>query len=183
MLTACGAKSEGGKQEVNASVDNNIPLEAAHDNQSLESMLEHIDAENEINDAAKPSAEAKLVDGEEHEADDFLYTTDEVADDKMDEEQTGNSESTNIDGIRPEFREAMNAYEAFYDEYCDFMKKYSENPTNLKLLAQYVDMMSKAEKTNKAFENWDEKEMNNEELKYYLEVNNRVMQKILDTAG
>ena len=70
----------------------------------------------------------------------------------MDEEQTGNSESTNIDGIRPEFKEAMNAYEAFYDEYCDFMKKYSENPTNLKLLAQYVDMMSKTEGMNKAFD-------------------------------
>ena len=25
-------------------------------------------------------------------------------------------------GIRPEFKEAMDAYEAFYKDYCDFMK-------------------------------------------------------------
>ncbi len=88
-----------------------------------------------------------------------------------------------IDGMRPEFKEAMDAYEAFYTEYCDFMAEYSENPTDLKLLAKYSEMLIKVEEMNEAFEAWDEDELNNEELKYYLDVNNRVMKMLLDVAG
>lgn len=87
------------------------------------------------------------------------------------------------DGIRPEFKEAMDSYEAFYTEYCEFMKEYSENPTDLTLLAKYADMLAKAEEMNKAFETWDEDELSNEELKYYLDVNNHVMKMLVDVAG
>ena len=87
------------------------------------------------------------------------------------------------DGIRPEFKEAMDSYEAFYTEYCEFMKSYSENPTDLTLLAQYADMLAKADEMNEAFEAWDEDDLNSEELKYYLDVNNRVMQMLVDVAG
>lgn len=86
------------------------------------------------------------------------------------------------DGIRAEFKEAMDSYEAFYTEYCEFMKEYSENPTNLTLLAKYVDMLVKAEEMNEAFEAWDEDELSNEELKYYLGVNNRIMKMLVDIA-
>lgn len=87
------------------------------------------------------------------------------------------------DGIRPEFKEAMDSYEAFYTEYCAFMKEYSENPIDLTLLSKYSDMLIKAEEMNEAFEAWDEDELNNEELKYYLDVNNRVMKMLVDVAG
>ena len=92
-----------------------------------------------------------------------------------------NSNSSNE--IRPEFKEAMDSYEAFYTEYCEFMKKYSENPTDLTLLAKYADMLVKAEEMNEAFEEWDEDDLNSEELKYYLDVNNRVMKMLVDVAG
>ena len=87
------------------------------------------------------------------------------------------------DGIRPEFKEAMDSYEAFYTEYCEFMKEYSENPTDLTLLTKYSDMLIKVEEMNKAFEEWDEDELNNEELKYYLDVNNRVTQMLIDVTS
>ena len=88
-----------------------------------------------------------------------------------------------IDGMRPDFKEAMDSYEAFYDEYCEFMTEYKEDPTNLTLLAQYGELLVKEEKMVKAFEEWDEEDMNDAELKYYLEVNNRVLQKLADVAG
>ena len=97
------------------------------------------------------------------------------------------TQSENIDdatdGIRSEFKEAMDSYEAFYTEYCEFMKEYSENPTNLTLLAKYADMLVKAEEMNEAFEAWDEDELSTEELKYYIDVNNRVMKMLVDVAG
>ena len=96
--------------------------------------------------------------------------------------QTEVENESSPDGIRPEFREAMDSYEAFYTEYCEFMESYSENPTDLTLIAQYADMLVKAEEMNKAFEAWDEDDLSSEELKYYLDVNNRVMQMLVDVA-
>lgn len=87
-----------------------------------------------------------------------------------------------VDGMRPEFKEAMDSYEAFYDKYCDFMKKYAENPSDLTMLAESADMMSKAADVSEKFDAWDEEEMNDTELKYYLEVNARVAQKLLEVS-
>ena len=90
------------------------------------------------------------------------------------------TEAASTGGIRPEFKEAMDAYEAYYDEYCDFMVSYQKNPTDLKLVAQYGQLLTRMAEVNEAFEKWDESEMNNDELKYYLEVNSRVTQKLLE---
>ncbi len=83
-----------------------------------------------------------------------------------------------VDGMRPAFKEAMDAYEAFYNEYCDFLSKYAQNPTDFSLLGQYAGMLSKAGEMDKAFEEWDEDDLNGKELQYYLEVNSRVLQKL-----
>lgn len=88
-----------------------------------------------------------------------------------------------IDGMRPEFKEAMDAYEAFYKEYCELLKKYTENPTDFSILGKYADMLTKADEVDKAFQKWDESDLNSDELKYYLDVNNRVMKMVVDVAG
>ena len=94
-----------------------------------------------------------------------------------------NKDNYDSDEIRPEFKEAMDAYEAFYDEYCDLLSKYYANPTDMSLLTQYTELMSKAVDMDEAFAKWESEDLNNEELKYYLEVNNRVIQKLLDVTG
>lgn len=93
------------------------------------------------------------------------------------------TELANDTGIDPEFQAAMDAYEAFYAEYCEFLKKYKENPTDLTLLAKYASMLSKAEEMDKTFEAWNEDDLNSEELKYYLDVNNRVMKMLVDVMS
>lgn len=87
-----------------------------------------------------------------------------------------------VDGMRPEFKEAMDSYETYYDAYCDFMKKYKENPTDLKLIAEYSDMVSQLNEMSEKFEAWNEDEMNATELKYYLGVSSRITQKLLEVA-
>ena len=87
-----------------------------------------------------------------------------------------------VDGMRPEFKEAMDSYEAFYDEYCDIMKKYTENPSDMELLTSYADMLTKATEMSEKFEAWEENALNDTELKYYLDVNNRVTKKLLDVS-
>ena len=85
-----------------------------------------------------------------------------------------------INGMRPDFVEAMDAYEEFYMEYCDFLEEYNKNPSNLTLLAKYTELMTKATEMDQAFDKWENNDLNNEELKYYLDVHNRVMQRLLD---
>ena len=88
-----------------------------------------------------------------------------------------------IDGMRPDFKEAMDAYEAFYKEYCELLKKYTANPTDFSILGQYANMLTKADEVDKAFKKWDESDLNSEELKYYLDVNNRVLKMMVDVTG
>lgn len=97
--------------------------------------------------------------------------------------ETPQEEPETIDGMRPEFKEAMDSYEAFYDEYCEFMKKYSENPSDLSLLAEYAEMMSRLAEMDEQFEAWEDEDLNTEEMKYYLEVSSRIAAKLLDVAG
>ena len=37
----------------------------------------------------------------------------------------------------------MDSYEAFFDEYIAFMKKYEANPGDLELLGEYADYINK----------------------------------------
>lgn len=88
-----------------------------------------------------------------------------------------------IDGMRPEFKEAMDTYEAFFDEYIAFMKKYAESDgTDLTLLSDYADYMSKYAETMEAFEAWENKDLNTAETAYYIEVQTRISQKLLQVA-
>ncbi len=83
-------------------------------------------------------------------------------------------------GLRPEFKEAMDAYEAFYDEYCDFMKKYQADPTNLTLITEYYDILQELNDMDEAFESWEGENLNHEEIEYYLDVNQRISKKLLE---
>lgn len=85
-----------------------------------------------------------------------------------------------VEGMRPEFKEAMDSYEAFYDEYCNIIKKYAENPSDMKILADYTDMLAKAAEMAEKFDAWENSDMNSAEKKYYLDVNNRVTKKLLE---
>lgn len=87
-------------------------------------------------------------------------------------------ESSEIDGLRPDFKEAMDSYEAFFDDYCEFMKKYMENPTDFSLLSKYATMITELDSMQKKFDAWNSSDLSNAELKYYLEVNARIQQKM-----
>lgn len=98
------------------------------------------------------------------------------------EEKTEESNDEYIEGMHIEFKEAMDSYEAFFDEYCEFMKKYKENPTDLSLLADYAEYMAKYIDVMAKLEKMGEEELNDAELLYYIEVNNRISQKLLEVA-
>lgn len=95
---------------------------------------------------------------------------------------TPKSASGLVNGMRPEFKKAMDEYEAFFDKYVEYMKKISSPSFNPMLLLDYAKMTAQYAEMLAALEAWDEEEMNNTELKYYLDVTNRINQKLLDIA-
>ena len=63
------------------------------------------------------------------------------------------------------------------------MKKYKANPSDLSLLTDYADYMSKYADFVKDFEKWEDEEMNAAETAYYIEVQSRVSKKLLEVAN
>ena len=86
--------------------------------------------------------------------------------------------------IRPEVREFLNAYEAFMDEYVDFMQKYlNSDPTSMvSMMGDYYGILARYTEFEEKIDAFDESELTNAELAYYLEVTSRVSQKLLSVA-
>ena len=81
--------------------------------------------------------------------------------------------------IRPEIKEAIDAYEAFIDEYCEFMTKYAESDgSDLGLLVDYATFMSKLEDYTENFDALED-DLTDAEYWYYIEVMNRCNEKML----
>ena len=106
-----------------------------------------------------------------------------VAEETVLEEPVTEESSGLVDGMRPEFKEAMDAYEKFMDEYCEFMKKYAESDgSDLGLLVDYAKYMSDYAEFVDSYEKWDAEEMNTKETAYYIDVQARVNKKLLEVV-
>ena len=87
--------------------------------------------------------------------------------------------------IRPKVKEFLDAYEACMDEYEEFMQKYmdSDPASSVSMMGDYYSILARYTEFAEKMEAFDEKELTNAELAYYLEVTNRVSQKLLSVAG
>lgn len=112
--------------------------------------------------------------------------TEEIATESETEEQQpamdSDTSTVGEDGMRKDFKEAMDSYEAFMNEYCDFMEKYSKNPTDAGLMADYMSYMSKYDDFTKKFDQWGGEDLNDAEFAYYMEVQTRVYERLAEVA-
>lgn len=88
-----------------------------------------------------------------------------------------------VNGMRKEFKEAMDSYGAVVDEYIAFMKKYNANPNDPALLVDYTKYMSKYTDACDKFKKWESTDMNDAETAYYIDVQARVSKKLLEAAA
>ncbi|UMZ01222.1 hypothetical protein H8S51_005795 [Roseburia rectibacter] len=102
-----------------------------------------------------------------------------------DTESSAQTDATvsSTDIIRPEFKEAMDNYEAFFDEYCEFMKKYNESDDTTSLLADYASYMVKYTDTMQKMNNISEDELTDVEVAYYAEVSARISAKLIEAGA
>lgn len=85
--------------------------------------------------------------------------------------------------LDPDFKAAMDSYEAFMNDYADFMEKYAESDDMTAMLGDYMDYMSKYQEAMDALEKIESQDMTDAELAYYLEVTNRVSQRLLEASS
>lgn len=108
-------------------------------------------------------------------------TTEKNEDNIIDENKTNST--TNNNEIDKNFKKAMDDYEIFMDEYIAFMEKYANsNGTDTQLIIDYGSYMQKYLDVVKSFEEWEDKKLNTEETKYYIQVQSRVNQKLIDAS-
>lgn len=102
---------------------------------------------------------------------------------EVDNEEPESTESTDDSGVlSPDFKKTMDDYEAWFDHYCEVMKKYEENPSDLELLSEMTELLSEETVMLDEMEKMDQSEMNTAELAYYLEVTARIEKKLLEVA-
>lgn len=85
-------------------------------------------------------------------------------------------------GIRPEFKEAMDSYEAFFNEYVEFMTRFANSNNALAMMGEYTSFMSRYTEAMTAMGNINDGTLSNEELAYYTEVQARITAKLLTVA-
>ena len=84
-----------------------------------------------------------------------------------------------VDGMHSDFKQAMDSYEEFMNQYCDFMDKYEKsNGADPTLVIECADYVAKYAQAMKAFEAWESKNLNATEAAYYLDVQTRINQKL-----
>ncbi len=128
----------------------------------------------------KKAAEDEAVTTEDYSEDAEAADSAEEADGGA--EETGESSGDGLSVISPEFKKTMDDYEAWFDHYCEVMKKYQDNPSDLGLMTEMTELLSEETTMLEQLENMDESEMNSAELAYYLEVTARIQGKLLEVA-
>lgn len=82
------------------------------------------------------------------------------------------------------FKETMDSYEAFFDEYVNFMNRYNNSDgTDLQLLSDLGTYMQKYSEYMDKLSNMNTDDLSPADLAYYYEVQGRVMQKLSQVTG
>lgn len=102
--------------------------------------------------------------------------------------QLNSDDSSENDGsdtgeVDLKFKETMDSYEAFFDEYVEFMKKYSESNDVMSMLTDYTDYLSKYADVMKKLNSIDESKLSAADAAYYTEVSARISKKLLEVTS
>ncbi|MDO4475697.1 MAG: leucine-rich repeat protein [Lachnospiraceae bacterium] len=153
--------------EIFSGVSNgNIDLAAAME--TAEEELKEKDPESEEQDSSSV-AEDSANSEEKQTSEDASAEENEAAD----------ADGSSTAGVSQEFKEAMDSYEAFFDEYVAAVKKMEESPDDMSVLVEVNSYMEKYNDTMEKFEELEDSDMSEEERAYYLEVQLRITEKLL----
>lgn len=129
-------------------------------------------------EAAKQAEEQKKAEEERKRQEEEQKRIQEEEAKKQQEAQNQNQSG----GVTPAVKEAMDSYESFMNKYCDFMEKYTADGAPTSMLSDYLKMMSEYSETTKKLDDMDQSTWTDTDMQYYLEVMNRVNQRLASVS-
>ena len=108
--------------------------------------------------------------------------------DPQEQPAAGASGAQTSDVVAPEFKEMMDSYEAFMNQYCDLMVKYvnatssGDTATLLAMTADYASLVQQELDWASKIDGIDESTLSPADDAYYLEVQGRVLKKLGETG-
>lgn len=102
-----------------------------------------------------------------------------------DTSSVSSSSSTDSGEVTPELKEFLDSYEAFMNEYVEFLKQYQANPTDATLISEYTQYMTKLlELEQKANEyQSSESQMSTADYNYYIDSMARIEKKLIEAQS
>lgn len=94
------------------------------------------------------------------------------------------ADDTSSEEVDPDFKATMDSYETTINNYCDFMEKYNNaGPEDTAaMLADYTSYLQQYTETIDALNSIDEDFLSAADLAYYIEVNGRISQRLLEVG-
>ncbi len=123
-----------------------------------------------------------LSGGDDTDSSDADVNNDVTSNEVVDTSDDENKDDADNDGIRDDFKSAMDSYEDFFDKYVDIVEKYEKNPNDVSILTDYTEYMGKFTQMMSDFEAWEDEDLNAAESAYYLEVQTRITKKLLEVS-
>ncbi len=121
-------------------------------------------------DGTKNASVKKQTDAEKTKASE--ETTPKKEDDVSEVNDTASNQ------VDPDFKKMMDSYEAFFDEYVEFMKKYENSDDVLSMMDDYSDYLTKYTDYMDKLYNVDAENMSEADANYYVEVSTRILDKL-----
>ncbi len=89
----------------------------------------------------------------------------------------GNNEAST--GVSPDVKEFLDSYEAFMDEYIDYMKKIENGTSSTAALTEYYDLLAQYDDYVKKLDELDTSNMTEADYEYYIDVTARINKKLI----
>lgn len=93
-------------------------------------------------------------------------------------EASSSTSSSNSTNTSSNFKDMMNSYEKFIDEYIAFMKKYKNSSDTAAMIEDYSNYIDRLSDFSNKIDALDKDELSTEDYKYYIEVTTRVKKKL-----
>lgn len=137
----------------------------------------------EISLDVKDKAAAKKNTADESKADKAKADTAKNYDAKDSAKESAKKADTKkTDAKSSSFKETMDEYETFMDDYIAFMKKYEKSDNVAAMMVDYASMMDKYAKWASKIEKIDEGELSESDYAYYVKVQARVTEKLAEAS-
>ena len=137
-------------------------------------------AKKDEEEAAKQAEEQQKAEEERKKAEEEQKRLEEQEKKAQEEEAKKQQEAQNQNsgGVTPSVKEAMDSYESYMNKYCDFMEKYNSSADKAGMMTDYLKMLQEYSDMTEKIEGLDQSSWTDADLQYYLEVMNRINQRL-----